>query len=308
MHKGKVVAKKGNLKVIDCRYCGFKHLYPLPTIEGTKKFYKKKYFNLIKKGGRAPEMGRLLKGGKERSSELKWLKSTLYKDISHILGENVPRGARNFCDIGCGTGDFLKYMADTGWKAVGIEPSEEGSQDRKNSKPVVYNLSLEDFAAAYPKHNYAFDAITLINILEHVHNPAKFLRHAKKLLKPHTGVMCIRVPNDFNQLQIQAQKKANKKLWWVAAPDHVNYFNMESLQRLVESLGFEVVCSTTDFPMEFFLLTGDDYIGNPEIGNLCHSKRVSFETSISDALRRSIYQNIAKSGIGRDSIIFARVK
>jgi 2-polyprenyl-3-methyl-5-hydroxy-6-metoxy-1,4-benzoquinol methylase len=308
MHKGKIVAKKGDFKVIDCKYCGFKHLYPLPTAKGTEKFYKEKYFKLIKKGGRAPEMGRLLKGGKERSSELKWLKSTLYEDIDSILGKSVPRGARKLCDIGCGTGDFLKYMIDVGWKAVGVEPSEEGAQNKRNSKATVYNLSLEDFVAAYPKYNYAFDAITLINILEHVRNPARFLRYTKKLLKPHTGVVCIRVPNDFNQLQIQAEKKINRKLWWVAAPDHVNYFNTESLRKLVESLGFELVCSTSDFPMELFLLMDNDYVGNPEVGKRCHSKRVGFELSLSGTLRRNIYQSIAKAGIGRSCIVFARAK
>jgi len=308
MHKGKVVAEKGEYKVIDCENCGFKHLNPIPSEEEIIDFYKKRYFNLVKKGGRAPEMTRLMRGGKEAELELKWLKSTLYNDINHILKENVPNGSHSLCDIGCGTGDFLKYMMSRDWKGIGIEPSYEGGQNCSKSEFTVYNLSLEKFMTVYPEHKDTFDVITLLNVLEHVPDPVDVLQNAKKLLKPHTGLICIRVPNDFNELQIYTQKKLKKHPWWVAIPDHINYFNCESLQKLLISIGFDIIHITADFPMEFFLLMGDDYIGNPEIGSLCHRKRVSFEMLISDALRWKIYQNLSEIDVGRNCLVFAKIK
>ncbi|MCM8831833.1 MAG: class I SAM-dependent methyltransferase [Candidatus Omnitrophica bacterium] len=308
MHKGKVVAEKDKYKVIDCEICGFKHLDPIPTEERIKKFYKNKYFDLVKKGGRAPEIRRLMKGGKESKAELKWLESTLYNDINTILGKHLSRGSRNLCDIGCGTGNFLKYMKKKGWEGIGIEPSQEGARRSEDSELTIYNLSLEEFINAYPESINTFDAVTLLNVLEHVPYPINFLQNVKRLLKPRTGMICIRVPNDFNMLQIYVQKKLNKEAWWIAVPDHINYFNLEALKKLLISLGFNIVYATADFPMEIFLLMGDDYIGNHKIGNICHRKRVNFELLMPESLRREIYQSLAKIGIGRDSIVFARSK
>jgi hypothetical protein len=93
----------------------------------------------------------------------------------------------------------------------------------------------------------------------------------------------------------------------VAIPDHINYFDFKSLSTLLKRLGFEVIYSQTDFPMELFLLMGDDYVGNKEIGNKCHQKRVNFEMAVPGELRRRIYQALAEVGLGRVCIIFARL-
>lgn len=307
MHKGKIVAEKEKYKVIDCEICGFKHLNPLPSSKELLEFYRKKYSNLVKKGGRAPEIRRQMAGGEEAKSELEWLSSTLYSEIRYVLGKYIHKKSKHLLDIGSGTGEFLRYIMNAGWDAIGIEPSEEYVQVTANSDLTIYNMSLEKFITTHPDYKHKFDAITLLNVLEHVPNPAKFLQYSKKLLKAHTGVLCIRVPNDFTELQFYAEKKLNKTLWWVAIPDHLNYFNIESLQKLIESIGFEVLYTTADFPMELFLLMGDDYIENPEVGSLCHRKRVNFELSIASNLRQKIYQSLVKIGIGRDSMVFAKI-
>jgi len=61
-----------------------------------------------------------------------------------------------------------------------------------------------------------------------------------------------------------------------------------------------------DFPMEMFLLFGDGYVGNPEVGSQCHKKRVAFELSLPVEVRRNLYRCFAKNGLGRDCLVFAR--
>src|SRR3712207_7662976 len=46
--------------------------------------------------------------------------------------------------------------------------------------------------------------------------------------------------------------------WWVAVPDHVNYFDVRSLCETCRQVGFEPVDVQADFPMELFLLMGID--------------------------------------------------
>jgi len=308
MHKGKIIAKKGKYKVIDCNICKFKHIYPIPSLDEISKFYREEYFELIKKGDRAQEIRRQITGGKEFELELEWLRNTLYKDILYIFEKNIFKKPKLLLDIGSGTGVFLEYMKSSGWEVIGIEPSEEGTKVSTKSKLTIYNTSLEDFITIYPDYKFKFDAITLINVLEHVPNAIEFLKLSKKLLKKSSGIICIRVPNDFNKLQTIAENKLNKKLWWISTPDHINYFNIESLQKLLISLDFEILYSTADFPMEFFLIMGDDYIGNPEVGHNCHIKRVSFELSLPDNSRREIYKRLSEIGIGRDCLVFAKIK
>ncbi|MCM8774728.1 MAG: class I SAM-dependent methyltransferase [Candidatus Omnitrophica bacterium] len=305
MHRGKIIAKKGRHKVIECIKCGFKHLYPIPSKSDLEKFYRNKYFTLIKKGGRAPEIRRLLKCGKEALREKKWLQSTLYGDIDYIIKKNIlSKGRKIICDIGCGKGDFITYMTRKGWEAIGIEPSAE---IRFSQKLIIYNLSLEEFIIRYPEYKNKFDAVTLLNVLEHVSNPIETLRIVKLLLKPNRGILCIRVPNDFNKLQYLTENKLRiKEPWWIAIPDHINYFSFESIKRLLESLNFKIIYYQGDFPMEFFLLMGENYVKNPNIGGLCHKKRVNFELSLPDVERRRLYSTLASIGIGRDCLIFAK--
>jgi 2-polyprenyl-3-methyl-5-hydroxy-6-metoxy-1,4-benzoquinol methylase len=306
-HKGTLVAKKDKYKVVDCQACGFKHLDPIPTERELVDFYQKKYYNLIKVGGRAPELRRQIAGGREAQNEMKWLKSTLYKDIIYILSRNCKKRKRRLLDIGCGMGDFIRVLKGFGWEVTGIEPSEEAAKNAKNSDLTIYNMSLEKFLTLHSENEFKFHAVTLINVLEHVPNPKEFLQHTKKLLQPQEGLLCVRVPNDFNKFQFYAERKLKKSAWWVSVPDHINYFNFGSLRTLLKSLNFEIIYSSVDFPMEFFLLMGEDYIGNPNVGNLCHTRRVSFELALSDVTRRNFYQNLAKIGVGRDCLIVARL-
>jgi hypothetical protein len=124
------------------------------------------------------------------------------------------------------------------------------------------------------------------------------------------GMVCIVVPNDFNPFQLLLRDHLDFKPWWVAPPHHINYFNFKSLTGLVERCGFEVVHKESTFPIDLFLLMGDNYIGNDETGRKCHTKRMNFEKSMSlsgsDSLLENLYSNFAKQGIGREVVLYAK--
>jgi hypothetical protein len=120
------------------------------------------------------------------------------------------------------------------------------------------------------------------------------------------GVVAIRVPNDFNDLQLATQEKLGHRPYWVAVPDHVNYFSVRSLAKLLERVGFDVVHTQTDFPMELFLLMGDDYVNEAALGATCHKKRIAFELAIPPLVRRRLYAALAAADLGRNTLVFAR--
>ena len=151
-----------------------------------------------------------------------------------------------------------------------------------------------------------FHGIVLVNVLEHVPDPAQVIRMCKLILAPD-GLVCVRVPNDFSEIQSAAARELGSEEWWVVAPDHINYFDFDSLRALLARLGLEVVHAQGDFPMELFLLMGFDYVADAAIGGQCHRRRCAFEAAIPAALRRRIYRSLAEAGVGRNCLVFARL-
>lgn len=152
-----------------------------------------------------------------------------------------------------------------------------------------------------------FDEIIPLNVLKHVLDPVSDIQDAKMLLDP-SGIICLRVPNDFNELQDSFHKKSGLSPWWVAVTDHINYFNFLSLKSLLNKLGLEVIYTQSNFPMELFLLMGGKYVDNSVVGEPCHRKRIDFEVSIPAELRRRIYRVLAEAGIGRDILMLAKTR
>jgi hypothetical protein len=148
----------------------------------------------------------------------------------------------------------------------------------------------------------------LNNVLEHLPDPIGLVSLARNLLEPG-GLICINIPNDFSPMQIAGQSAVKAEPWWVAPPHHLNYFDFDSAQRFLEKLGFKVVERTTSFPMELFLMMGEDYIGKDDIGRACHNRRkkfdLSFEAAGLSAARRAFYKALAHAGMGREAVLIA---
>ncbi len=285
----------------------YKHLNPIPREEDIEEFYQSRYYDLLRKGGRAPELRRIISGGKEAKREKSWLCSTLYTDILAALEQEKVTHPRQLLDVGCGTGEFISFMKEHEWSVAGIEPAAEACEIASSKDLPAYNLTTDQLVHEHPKLLHEFNVVTMLNVLEHVPDPVGFLKTIKRLLAP-SGKVVIRVPNDFTEFQLCVQRHLKKKPWWIAVPDHINYFTLDSLSSVMKSLGFDVVYSQGDFPMELFLFLGEDYVGNPETGNKCHQKRVSFELAIPGELRRRIYRATVDAGLGRNLLVVGKMR
>jgi 2-polyprenyl-3-methyl-5-hydroxy-6-metoxy-1,4-benzoquinol methylase len=286
--------------IIDPEY-GFRRLDPLPSHEELADFYTRDYYDLIEQGGRAHEIRRLMAADDSAAAELEWLRATIYTDIAHVLRDRAS--GRRVIDIGCGRGDAIDYLRAQGFEVSGIEPSTDMAALARARGLAVSQTTLQAFMSGVEGGGY--DAVLLLCVLEHVPDPAATLAAAARLLTPG-GLVVVRVPNDFNELQLIARRTLGKPSWWIAPPDHINYFTFESLARFLDRMGFDVVHAQGDFPMEMFLLMGDDYVGNDTVGSACHARRVQFERALPADLRRQLYAAMGSAGIGRDCLVFGR--
>ena len=275
---------------------------PIPHDDELSAYYESKYYDLIQQGGKALELQRLIAGGKEADTTRSWLRHTLYDTLINAL-ESAP--GKTILDVGCGIGEFIGYANTQGFEAQGVEPAKQAVELAHAQGIDVELGNLAGFAEKHP--GSTFDALIFLNVIEHSPEPMNLLRQAYEMLNDQ-GLLICRLPNDFSALQELARRKNNSRRWWVVIPDHINYFNFDNFPPILKRLGFEIEDTLGDYPMEFFLLMGRDYIAQPELGKSCHLERVALEMSMPADQLRAMYRGFASAGIGRNALFVARKK
>ena len=103
------------------------------------------------------------------------------------IEKQVGLAGKKVIDVGCGGGLLSEGMAACGAQVTGIDLSEKPLGVAKlhlyeSSHKVDYRLiSAEDMAAQAPA---AFDAVTCLEMLEHVPDPASIVKACATLVKP----------------------------------------------------------------------------------------------------------------------------
>lgn len=281
---------------------GYMRLDPLPSAAELDAYYREHYYRAKKN---APDLKRMMAGGKGAERETEWLTRTLWGDVEMILSSRHQDNP-HLLDYGCGLGVFAQFMAGHGWHAIGVEPSELARSSAPEGVLIVD--SLESLPSVWTDSGIMFQAITLLNVLEHVRDPLNLLVALRKHMAKG-GTIVVRVPNDFSEMQQAVVDKLGRfqKPYWVSVPDHINYFDFKTLEGLLFQAGFSTFEHMGDFPMEMFLLMGDDYLAHEHIGKECHAKRIEFELSLPHWLRRNMYSQLADAGIGRNALVFAEL-
>ncbi len=293
-HHGEIINKVDGHPVIDCQHCGFKHIWPYPSEKSISELYRKSYYTDV-----YPFSGNISENEIENANQQ-------FSERLLTIEAKLPRGKRKLLDIGAGNCGFLYTARERGWDVLGIEPSEQGQERaRLLQLPFICDAFSRESMQGYGP----FDLIHLNCVLEHILDPIELLRTSYELLAPG-GYISICVPNDFNPLQAAFIETQQKSPWWIVPLQHINYFDTKSLPKLLERIGFEIEHSETTFPIELFLLFGDDYISKPEQGRASYHRITQFEENMKKSgqsgLVKEIYKAFEKLNIGRRIIVTAK--
>lgn len=293
-HSGSLAEAKNGFDIIECELCGFKHAIPIPTQEELESVYSHEYYT--------QEKPLYIERYQE---DLDWW-NAVYAQRYEFLENLLPNSMRRILDIGSGPGYFLLNGKKRGWQVKGIEPSQRAAMHTRDVLGLdVDNCFFnEDTANSYG----TFDVINMGEVLEHLPAPLEMLQLAYRKLEK-AGVLCLVVPNDFNPFQLLLQKNMGFEPWWVAPPHHLNYFTHASLKKLVEKAGFEVAHIESTFPIDMFLLMGNNYVGNDALGREIHAQRKVFDLNMLSSerkIREKLYAGFADAGIGREIVLFAK--
>ena len=286
-HVGEVVETKSGFDAIRCTQCGFIHVVPIPSVDALADFYRDKFY------AQKPNYFEAHKRDQEWWSQLY---SERYERFESHFGGKPGR----LLDIGSGPGNFLKVGAKRGWDVVGLEPGEQAANySRELGLNVVNDMLRPELVDDLGQ----FDVVYMHGVLEHMRSPTETADLMFKLVKPN-GLCFVNVANDFNPFQVLMRENYGYPAWWLVPPEHINYFDVASLTALLKKMGFVEHHVTMSFPIDMFLLMGENYIGNDEIGKRCHEKRKSFESKLNDhkqnALLAQLYESFAKLNIGRE--------
>lgn len=297
-HSGDVLDTVGYYQIIQCTECCYTHAHPLPTEAFLKRFYAEEFFTKAK-----PDYVQ------RYEEDRAWWETHHTFTLQQAAGFLRKNGdVLSVLDVGAGPGIFLDVAKQMRWSTYGIEPSLELCEALSGRGHNMVCGVLEDIELATTSDK--FDFIHLYEVLEHVPDPAEFLAHCHRLLN-QSGVLCVVVPSDYNVLQLEACRRFGLPHYWVAPPQHLNYFNPNDLANLVMNAGFAILECRGTFPMEQFIIDGHNYVGNDVLGRECHHARVKYELDVAKAgtwpaLMQTYRNNLAQSGAGREIVLMAR--
>jgi ubiquinone/menaquinone biosynthesis C-methylase UbiE len=163
-------------------------------------------------------------------------------------------------DLGCGPGSFLSVLGETrpNIEAIGldiassqIEFAMKAIAPRFNGRIQFQQHDASDIHLPFPDHS--FDAITSIEVIEHIHPyiAYKMLEESKRLLRPG-GRILVTTPNYrsiWPLIELGLQKVSPVKYH----EQHINKFTPNSFVKFLESVGLEVRQFSTLFIMAPFL-------------------------------------------------------
>ncbi len=251
--------------MVRCRSCGFRFTNPRPTPETIDYFYPQNYglyqpfsplqVELFPKGkGVIPEIKNELKyqifkkyyGYRELKPASRFLcidklpnvvkKLIIWIANSYIqkLYPRIPEwnGKGRALEIGCANGAYLLLLKKMGWDIVGIDIINCVTDEVEKAEIPIFTGELNEVNF----ESDSFDLITMWHVLEHLHSPIVTLLEIHRLLVK-SGSLLIEVPNCES---ITAKIFRNSWFPW-DLPRHLNHFSSESLYRLLEKAGFEIV-------------------------------------------------------------------
>lgn len=208
---------KLGMRIVECRACGL--VYSANVLEAA--YDHRRYVQ-----SQAQSSFEALKRN-EAYAELERVKSAY---IVQRLGDYGAVGGR-FLDVGPGAGRLLDAARDAGWVTTGIEVNPQFARAARERGHCI----VEGFFPRDLPPGLRFEAIALLDVLEHLHDPLAAVRACTERLTPG-GVVAVQVPN-VESLLIRLEHQASLNF----CHGHWNHFAPATLARLVESAGLRVL-------------------------------------------------------------------
>jgi len=199
--------------LFECLGCGLQFFWPLRHPGAS--YYREIYVTLHDASRRGYPLG--------------WNHRQFLGDPPHR-----PPAGQTLLDVGCGPGTFLAAAAGLGYQVLGIDWNPAALEQAR----ALYRLqpdqlfcgTLEAWTAACSDR--PVDVVTAFEVLEHLEDPAAFLRTVHGVLAPR-GFVALSVPN--RERLILRRERSD------LPPHHLTRWNAAVLRRALDRAGFQVL-------------------------------------------------------------------
>ena len=211
---GEALFVKQGFRHLRCPDCGLIYVNPVLKDEAVLEHYQE-------------ESSWVQVLASEPQVELDRMKYEYGLDVAapHLAGPDL-------LDVGAGTGLFVETAAGRGFRPAALELHRQNAANLRERGFEVIDRPLEQAGLDEDR----FDLVTLWEVLEHIVDPGSLLNEISRVLRPG-GILLILVPNADSL----ASRLLHEKSGAFGGHSHVNFFNVNTLTRLLGQTGFEAI-------------------------------------------------------------------
>jgi SAM-dependent methyltransferase len=140
------------------------------------------------------------------------------------------RQGNRWLDIGCGAGTLLRAAANRRWEVTGTEVAEAAVEGLRSEgfNVLVGETGELDLPSAH------FDVVSLIEVVEHVHDPESLLADAARFVRPG-GALYLTTPHGRG-----LSARLLRVRWGaIAPPEHLQLFSIDGIRSILMRIGVE---------------------------------------------------------------------
>lgn len=104
--------------------------------------------------------------------------------LHEMIAGEVPKGARNILDVGCGNAWVAKYFCPRGKEVISMDIAPKNPKKALKLYPFPEHFALVADVYALPFPQNSQDCIIAAEIIEHVADPMRFLEKLLEILRP----------------------------------------------------------------------------------------------------------------------------
>lgn len=236
----------GTRHIVRCNHDGLVYVDPQPSDATLTRWYNEGYFTDTKR-----QHDDYL--GYYAYLDEKPLLIRYFKNKISYLTNYIPKG--NILEVGCGHGFFLEAACGTGIHVSGIDVSREAvSYAKKHGGDVRVGMLT---SKTYPQDS--FDGVVAFQLIEHIQEPAAFLRIVYQIMKPG-GVVMFTTPNEGGYLK----KLLGIRWMGFRHREHLYFFSPKTITVLLTKAGFTDIQTVGDeirfYPVRFLLAGAPNYV------------------------------------------------
>jgi 2-polyprenyl-3-methyl-5-hydroxy-6-metoxy-1,4-benzoquinol methylase len=159
----------------------------------------------------------------------------IFDTVSSVLNTG-----NRLLDVGCGDGGFALKIKDKFSKIYGAEIAKEAALIARKRN---VSASLMDLNLSLSYKNNIFDAVTCLDVIEHLLDPDSFIEEIYRVLKP-AGQLVLTTPNIRNFRNLYTL--VFKGIFPQTSPDtfvwrggHLHFFTREDIKNIFKKAGFK---------------------------------------------------------------------